>query len=391
MTLTLDASIAGQFFADSEVTGVNIANFEHGQNNGHDYLRVKDFPIFRSGSFEDSMGELTTFDQFLVETIVRNFDYLKDSKVFERPVVRAGHPNTFNNGRMESVIGYIEDIRTENREAPHDHNTYTYVISDLIILDKDAIAKIESGLYLNRSAEIGPYKDNTGAMVGPVMLGVAYVDIPAIEGLDAYEKVEGLEGFFFSKKPETKDKDMSGSSMPNLFTFKIGGNDTQDFSRVQGYITDLESQKATVDAQFAQAQAELTAKDTEISALKEFKDSASKNARADYVNKLVEDKKILASSKDDTLALFGMYTDDQFEAAKKVYDKMAPQALLNNYGNQAPGEQTTPGGGDETKNKVLEYNKGIIASLQRIRKPAEVIKKTPAYQTVIAIDPNFSL
>lgn len=395
MTATiLNSQIAGQFFADSAVTGFKIDGFERGKTEaGHDYLRVKDVPIFRSGEFEDSMGERTAFDSFMIETIVRNFDYLKSAKIFDKPVVRSGHPSMFTNDRMKSVIGYIDDIRSENREAPHDHEEYTYVIADLLILDKESIPKIESGLLFNRSAEIGPYKDNRGQVVGPCMLGVAYVDIPAVEGLNFDSpnvNVEG-RGLFYSK---AKDDTMSGSGSilpPNMFTFKIGGNDTTDFSRVQGYISDLEGKYDKLTQDFAALESEKTLLDKKVADLTEFKKNQERKARVDFVEGLVKDNKILASAKDDTLALFETYSAEQFEAAKKVFSAAAPAPILEKHGEQHEGEK--PDAGDEKDDKarkIADYQ-GIIQGLKYANKTDEQIKATSVYKELIALDPNFSL
>jgi len=39
------------------------------------------------------------------------------------------------------------------------------------------------GTYISRSAEIGTYDDNEGTIYSPILFGVAWVDIPAVEGL----------------------------------------------------------------------------------------------------------------------------------------------------------------------------------------------------------------
>lgn len=391
MTTALNPQIQGHFFADSEILDTKVATFERGKNDaGHEFLRVNNIAIFRSGEFEDSWGEKTNFDQFAIENFIRHFDYLKETRIFDRPVVRAGHPSTFTNDRMKSVIGYIDDIRSELRTAPHDHNQYYYIMADLVIQDKEAIEKVESGLYFKRSAEIGPYKDNQGSKVYPVMLGVAYVDIPAVEGLDFASE---LPGMFFNKN--VKEKEMSGSTLPPApaqFTFKIGGNDTTDFSRVQGYITDIETKKAEAEANFASAQAEIGRLTTENTSLREFRETQAKTERADFVNSLVQNQKILESAKDDTLSLFETYTDAQFEAAKKAYGAMPTAAPLGNHGHQHEGDDNNSGAGGSGKddksnaNYQHEVDMGTIRTLRRIGKADKLIKETSAYARLSALD-----
>lgn len=377
---------ASYFFAQPDELAQK-PTFEKVDDNGKKVLRVLNIPIFRSGQFKDSMGDLFSFDKFGIDSFMRNFGHLKDTGIFTMPPVRAGHPHPFNNGRMESVIGYITDIRVETRTAPHDNQEYDYLLADLDILRSDAQENIESGLWFNRSIEIGPYEDNSGQEYAPVVLGVAYVDIPAVEGLNFNKNQEG--------------NTMGGVIMPNVnggkaadFTFKIGGNDTNDFSRVQGYITETETKLADITGKFQASETKIANLTAENTSLKEFQSTVKADIRKDFVNSLATDNKILESAKESTAAFAADLTDAQFDAWKKTWDNAPKAAPLGTFGHQnAEGKDGHDNGADanDSKSVALAADKGVLNDFKMLGKSEEVIKKTPAYQRVIAAEPNFVL
>lgn len=380
------------FFAQADMLAMK-PNFERRQNDfGKESLFIDNIAIFRSGTYKDSMGDQATYDSFAMESFVRNFHHLKGTGVFSKPVVRSGHPHPFNNGRLESVIGYINNLSIVKSKAPHDGNEYDYLMAELEIIDETAKTNIESGLWINRSAEVGVYEDNAGQEIAPTVFGVAYVDIPAVEGLNFSKNFDAsspIDGILLNHVEENV---MGNLQLPNLnggasqFTFNIGGNDTTDFSRVQGYITDLETKFASEQAKVTQFEAENKNLKSENQSLKEFQDTIRKDMRTEFVNGLAKDKKILESDKESTQAFVDTLTPEQFDAWKKTMSAAPVKAPLGDYGNSDTDEKDA-----KTSDHSLDTEKGIVRDLKFAGKSLDIIKKTSAYQKIIAAEPEFTV
>lgn len=157
---------------------------------------IKDMPVFRSGSFADSMGYRHNFEQIHMDQMVMHFDMLRARKIFADVPVRDGHAGFLIRGLPGNgkTVGWHTGLRTEDRKSPVDGKDYTYLLADYDILDEEAKVNIDSGLWRNRSSEIGEYETNDETMFWPVYMGVAYVDIPAVEGLNGFDKIAELGG-----------------------------------------------------------------------------------------------------------------------------------------------------------------------------------------------------
>lgn len=151
--------------------------------DGRSVLTLEGVPIFRSGTFRDSWGDQATWEDLHITQMVTNFDHLRASGVFADVPVRKGHGG-FLSDPMDSLIGYVTSLSTKKATSPVDGQTYSYLLADYDILDPDAQANISSGLWRNRSAEVGHFVSNAEAEYWPTLVGFAYVDIPAVEGLN---------------------------------------------------------------------------------------------------------------------------------------------------------------------------------------------------------------
>ena len=160
------------------------------KNDGSNNLVIQAMPVFRSGTFRNSWGEQTTYSDLHIQQMVTNFDYLKQTGIFADIPVRSSHPEPWFRNSTEEVIGYVSSLTTEKRQHPVTGQEYTYLLADYEVSDPTAAEKIEKKLYRNRSAEVGMYADNDDAEYYPVLLGFAYVDIPAVEGLNFGKRAE---------------------------------------------------------------------------------------------------------------------------------------------------------------------------------------------------------
>lgn len=240
-------------------------------------LVVEDMAVFRSGHFYDSMGFEHTWEEIHIDQMVANFSLLRNRGIFADVPVRNGHPGFLEN-RLQGLIGYhTSDLRSESRKNPVDGVDYLYLIATFEVLDPTAIEKIASGLWRHVSSEVGGWVSNNSTEFWPVYQGVAYVDIPAVEGLSSFNTHNGV-GASFSVLSENKEAPVAGEATPgnqgqaaagsgstgsnqpsanspaasfqttdpaafarSQFAFTIGGRQTQDFSSVQTHITTLET------------------------------------------------------------------------------------------------------------------------------------------------------
>jgi hypothetical protein len=131
---------------------------------------LKDVEIFKVGTFNG-----VEFKKTALEKMVANFNYLKAFNILPNVPVRADHPGGFFSGGdvIDKVGGYIQDIRMKGNK----------IVADFRITSEDMYDKILEGTYISRSAEIGMYEDNKGQVFSPTLQGVAWVDLPAVEGL----------------------------------------------------------------------------------------------------------------------------------------------------------------------------------------------------------------
>lgn len=359
-------------------------------------------PIFRSGTFADSRGYEREWLPEQMSQMAANFDLLKNSGIFTDIPVRAGHPTPFGNS-IKDVIGYFTAVRTEERISPANGEKYTYFLADYEILDPDADAKIQSGLYKNRSSEIGTYFTNAPtAEHYPVMMGVAYVDIPAVEGLNGFASANSSEQFSIQmEEPDvTGTQEASKVVKPGLGSravdsaeFTIGGVTTTDFARVQAYISDLESQRDT-------AVAERESFKGRVTALEEFKSGVIKSGREEKITNLGKEidgvaPRLTGPEVTAAIAFSAALDDDTFTAYLATLEASPAREILGQHGRtNHDGSQTNSAKKESEKAsaQLLADNREVVAGFKQYSKMSdEAIKETAAYKTVIALDPTFSL
>jgi hypothetical protein len=174
-------------------------------------LVLQKVPVFRSGSFRDSMGFQHTWDDIHIQQMVNHWNLLRDRKILESVPVRKGHGG-FLSDPMDSLIGWHTDLSAEKRKNPIDDKEYTYLDADFEILDTDAQNAIDSGLWRNLSSEISSYVTNDEMEFWPVYSGVAYVDFPAVEGLREFSKTNSMFSLMFENDKEAPDVSESANN-----------------------------------------------------------------------------------------------------------------------------------------------------------------------------------
>jgi hypothetical protein len=131
---------------------------------------IHDEKIFKAGKFTASNGkevECTTDD---IDQMIANFELLRDGGLFPNVPIRLDH-----SASVKDVIGYFVSMRRVGK----------FLVADLEITEEQHFSKWLRGTYRSKSVEIGPYVSNDESLYHPVVRGVAFVDLPAVEGLFA--------------------------------------------------------------------------------------------------------------------------------------------------------------------------------------------------------------
>lgn len=362
-------------------------------------LIVEGKPIFRSGTFSDSMGYEHTWETLHINQMVDHAALLSSRDIFSDIPVRKGHPDwggLFSEpvrNAMDELIGYMSNLRSEERVNPTDGQTYTYLLADLEILEETAIKNIKSGLWRNVSAEVSTYVTNGNAEYWPVMYGVAYVDIPAVEGLKSqHSKAANQYSIILEEdmgtdptKPQPpvpgsdeKDKpeEKGGAGAQNHsaqqqapISFTIGGKTTTDFAAVQRHITELENSNA---------------------AHEQFKKETLEAARTDFVKGLVASNKINATQEEATIEFAKAQTEENFEAWKSLMEG-APAMQITQPQGAGFAQNHEQVQDIDQKEERIDVLKGIVASHSAGRMSDEQVKQTASYKELVKLDPSFSL
>jgi hypothetical protein len=419
-TLSRDATRMVAFQSSVQLDAPGVRKYTKAAAGGKTTLVLENVPVFRSGTFADSMGYEHTYDDTHMSAMVANFDHLRAQKILEDIPVRAGHNSLFGQP-LDGVIGYHTGLRTEVRTNPVSGTDETYLLADYEILDPDAQSKIDSGLWRNLSSEVGYWSTNDKREFWPVYQGVAYVDFSAVEGL-RFSKSQPVspDGHEFSILTEGATMPEATNSAPTpgvepvepvvepvatppvpapaepvapvvpaedeqdeneqppaappvadppapaddfarsggVIAFRINGEDTRDFASVQAHITSLEN----------------------------FRRESEREAVTNFVNGLATEGKILASAIPALQEFASSLSADQFSAWSKTQEALPKASLLGEFGvsNTAPADVQTAGEGAEKYAAAKE----TVRQFQLGKRTQEWIEKTGAYKIVAAYEAN---
>ena len=141
---------------------------------------VRDIEILRTGTFRDTFGRKFSYSEGDLDEIVANFYELRQSGSFPNVPVRLNH-----NRDVMSVAGYITELRRVGDR----------LVADQEFTEPHALEMLRNGTLRERSIEAGPFKTVDGTLYKNVLLGVAWVDIGAVDKLApvAAAKPEGEE------------------------------------------------------------------------------------------------------------------------------------------------------------------------------------------------------
>lgn len=342
--------------------------------------------VFRSGTFRDSNGTQHTWELEHLQQMEFNFRMLRDRGLFPNVPVRADHTLSVN-----SVVGYVADLRVED----------TFLVADLEITEPDAIQRWNRGTYRARSLEVGMYETNDESVYWPVVMGVAFVDIPAVEGLHRRPASDVPNVFATHTEETTLMPDENSEQDATTTTAPVEDpppapdeeeGETEDAPPAPGEPTP-EPAPATEPApegQHARAMAfalngqrtqDPRAVQAHIDALERFQRETRDENRRAFVRDLAGDHKI-AATQIDSLTTHALSLDEsQWQAFTNVYESAPSLRLFGEFGNgvtNPDGEPTS----DEDEASVLEET---VAMHRRSGMSEDQIQQTASYRKLEAL------
>lgn len=317
---------------------------------------VRGLKVFRTGTFKDSRGKQKTWTIDDLHKIAENFRALQP--VFPNPPVRADHGTS-----VDKVKGFVTDVRVEGE----------FLVNDIEFTEPDGAEKYTRKTYRNRSIEVGPYETNgaTPATLWPTQLGVAFVDVPAVEGL----------GF---RRESTEEIPVS-----DPITFRIRGVETANIPDVQAYIAELEKRPETGSVASFRIGGEETQDFTRVQAhiatLETFRTEQLAAGRDAFVDKLVADKKVGAPQTDELKAFAKCLDDSAFATWSKTFEK-AP-AIFTKQTGDGDGSTDNNGGTDPAVQAIADL-RDTVAAHRMSGMESDAIKATESYRKLVAVSPS---
>lgn len=332
----------------------DVANIVHGMK------------VFRTGTHIDSLGRKATWTHAQLQQAVDHFNLLKADGILPNVPVREDHTTT-----VKDLVGWYSAVRLEG----------DFLVADIEFTEPNALAKYHRGTYRNKSIEIGTYETGDGQRYTPVVLGLAFVDIPAVEGLFRHPSApQGASGDQSPAAPANhQGASMSGNNSgplataasqepavtpptppaapaaveppapapapepvathqrPAVQTFRVNGTDVSDFAAVQNHITALET----------------------------FRTESIESGRVGFVTALASANKIANAQVESFSKLVRTMDDAQFSEFKAGFDLQPANNLFAKHPTGGAGGDGTPADPASDRATEIEILKEIIAQHKR--------------------------
>lgn len=337
-------------------------------------MTVKGLKIFRVGTFTDSLGRTNTWTQQDLDDMVKNFAMLRGAQVITEEgtisydgVLPWVPVRTDHTSKVKDVVGYFSNVYTDPTKPG-------FLLADIDFTEPEAHAAYQRGTYRNRSAEIGGYEDNAGNLTFPVMLGIAFVDLPAVEGLafSRHSPAAPNQGEHIVPEPTpTPGTPPANHQAPPPYTFMIAGNQSTDFGAVQAYIATLE-----------QSHRDLVS----------FKEATIKSGREAFVTKLAADSKIANTQLESFKGLALGMTVEQFELFKAGFDAAPTLDIFGKAPSAATlgpdGKPVNAGAALSPEAQRLADLKDIVTSHRQSGMSPDAVKNTNSYKELVSLGVN---
>jgi hypothetical protein len=375
---------------------------------------IKNVPVFREGKFKDSAGEPHTWEVGHLQQMVTNFRQLRDTGVLPNVPVRNQHKGLFGGGE---VVGYVHDLRVEGTDSRGN----ALLVADMEITEPDALEKINRGTWRARSSEVGVYETNDEVMHWPVFMGVAWVDIPAVEGLFANHQTSNDKFTPVRDDEEAtvgtqQDDDQNGgteavpsTTVPPVTEENPGGDQAQEQEEehqnggenTAGEVApdpetagkvETDEEPKTAPQEYATSAPvhtfsingsptnDFAAVQRHISNLESVLGEVREQSRKDFVSSLASTNRIAATQVDAMTAHALSLTDDQYAAFSAMYEAApeVPLFSMHGQGNATDPEQVSEI--DTLRERVALHTKSGL--------PEEKVRATPSYKRLMELTNN---
>jgi len=315
-------------------------------------------PVFKTGEFTSNNGKRKKYTSGDLQAIASNFKTLKEGVLPNVPV-RANHGQSVN-----EIVGYHDRLYVEG----------DVLYADITFTEPEAAGKWDRGTYRNRSSEIGAYTTNEGEEFDLAFVGMAFVDLPAVEGLDNHYSLARDTGdtVFTQEDLDAARKEGVDEGYKSGHTAGLAegaATAASAFSAPQGAVTKFSLNGSETDnAEEIQAH---------IAGLEETVAKFSQDERRRYVEGLAEDNKILASKVDETVELVSKFDAAGFENFKAIYSNSVelPQFQSGDTGNEG-------GGSTETKLTEMDRHLAVVDNFRKAGLTEAQIEQSSAYQKI---------
>lgn len=382
---------------------------------------VEGLRVFRTGTFTDMFGMEHTWDDAHLSLMVLHFALLKDSGIFPDVPVREDHSMS-----VAKVVGYYEKLYLD----PSDPQ---FLCADIEFTEPDAYGKWQRRTWRARSIEIGMYETNDHRSYFPTVLGLAFVDIPAVEGLHSRQRGSFqfhqavLDNEETTMQPPDPAKDPEGWTRAAVYAHWLQAANyaqaLQDWERGALYAQALQDEAARqaggttppaappappapAPSPFAAPPAAPPAPpapaplmfringseqssdyariQAHIDTLEQFRTETTATYRVEFVEQLAKDNKISASQIENLTNHAKSLTDEQFANFRASYENAPSLSLFGQQAQQetAPGNPGT-GGSAPTPEDQIAVAEEIVAQHRRAGMPEEKVVKTDSYRKLI--------
>lgn len=415
-------------------TEMYASNVLHRQaENGNNVL--ENLRIFKVGTFTDMFGFEHTWDDVHLEQMVQHYKLLRDGGYLPNVPLRAGHTMS-----VRDVVGYFEDVYRD----PDDDQ---FLSATVEFTEPDAWEKWERGTWRSRSIEIGMYETNDGRSFWPVVMGLAFVDIPAVEGLHARQKSQFNFSTYVTDNEENNlfpdintnpqawadavNADPEGFNKAAAYAAWVdAANYAQaclNWERAVNYAHALEqeaqqnsgqasitgNQPSTSEEQTTgggqppvnhaappqvmnfrvngQSTSDFAAIQSHIDTLEAYRAEAQTAGRRSFVEDLARENKI-AASQIDALANHALtLNDEQFATFRQMYENApAMPGVGQHFGLENTGEQQQhQSNTGEVKPDEIETAKEIVSQHRRAGMSEDKIQATASYKKLTAAGITF--
>jgi len=356
-------------------------------------LVQRDVKIFRVGTFTDMFGRERTWTHDDLDKAVENFYYLRDLNIVPNVPVREDHTIS-----IKDVVGYFLSVRRVG----------DFLFGDWEWASWDAKYKWDEKKYRNRSIEIGQYVTNDGAKYDPVVLGLAFVDFPAVEGL---YRIADHGDDMTTSNDQTNQADADAAAAAQAAADQAAADQAAaDQAAADQAAADQVAAQAAADQAAAQAAADAAAAADQtrepvgahranmqphvfringsedvsdyarvqehILSLETFRIETIESGRTSFLDKLVADKVITGPQADKFRIVVKTMDDAQFEAFREGFDGMAPANLFARH-NVDGG---SGGSGDDARADRISILEGIVANHRARGASQDDIQKMSSYQ-----------